>query len=186
MAKIQNIVIDPFCGSGTILIEAAQKALKIMPGLNRSFAFEEWKQVSPAVLAAEKERARAGERHDCAFHAYGYDIDDASLELARRNAELAGVGDRITFERRDIRDYSEDFERASVITNPPYGERMLELNEARELYRVAGEKFIRKPYHSYTLISPDDRFEQCFGRPADKRRKLYNGTLKCQVYQYFK
>ncbi len=181
-----HTVIDPFCGSGTILIEAAQKALKIMPGLNRSFAFEEWKQVSPAVLAAEKERARAGERHDCAFHAYGYDIDDASLELARRNAELAGVGDRITFERRDIRDYSEDFERASVITNPPYGERMLELNEARELYRVAGEKFIRKPYHSYTLISPDDRFEQCFGRPADKRRKLYNGTLKCQVYQYFK
>ena len=96
------------------------------------------------------------------------------------------MGDRITFEKRDIRDYAEGFERASVITNPPYGERMLELSEARELYRVAGEKFARKPYHSYTIISPDDQFEKIFGRPADRRRKLYNGTLRCQVYQYYK
>ena len=184
--RSEHIVIDPFCGSGTILIEAALKALNIMPGMERAFAFEAWRQVDPVVLAAEKERACAGERHDCGFHAYGYDIDEDTLEIARQNARLAGVGDRITFEKRDIRDYTEDFERASVITNPPYGERMLELKEARELYRVAGRKFPPKPYHSYTLISPDDRFEECFGRPADKRRKLYNGTLKCQVYQYFK
>ncbi|MBQ9516272.1 MAG: class I SAM-dependent RNA methyltransferase [Ruminococcus sp.] len=184
--RADHIVIDPFCGSGTILIEAAQKALGIMPGMNRHFAFEEWSQVDPTILASEKERALAGVRTDCAFHAYGYDIDDEALEIARRNAVLAGVGDRITFEKRDIRDYAEGFERASVITNPPYGERMLELSEARELYRVAGEKFARKPYHSYTIISPDDQFEKLFGRPADKRRKLYNGTLRCQVYQYYK
>ena len=182
--RADHTVIDPFCGSGTILIEAAQKALNIMPGMNRGFAFEAWSQVSPELLTREKELAREGERHDCRFCAYGYDIDDNVLEQARRNAELAGVGERIVFEKRDIRDYTEDFERASVITNPPYGERMLELNEARELYRIAGKKFLQKPFHSYTIISPDDNLEACFGRPADKRRKLYNGTLKCQVYLY--
>lgn len=184
--RADHIVIDPFCGSGTILIEAAQKALGIMPGMNRSFAFEEWKQVDPSILTAEKERARAGERRDAKFHAYGYDIDDEALQIARGNAALAGVGDRISFEKRDIRDYREDYERASIITNPPYGERMLELKEARELYRIAGKAFEKKPYHSYTIISPDDQFEKCFGRPADKRRKLYNGTLRCNVFMYYK
>ncbi len=184
--RADHTVIDPFCGSGTILIEAAQKALNIMPGMNRSFAFEEWRQVDPSILAAEKLRARENERRDCKFRACGYDIDDEALSIARRNAELAGVGDRITFEKRDIRAYSEDFERASIITNPPYGERMLELKEARELYRIAGKAFAKKPFHSYTIISPDDQFEKCFGRPADKRRKLYNGTLRCNVYMYYK
>lgn len=180
-----HTVVDPFCGSGTILIEAAQKALGIMPGINRSFAFEEWKQVDPAVILAERERARAGERRDCAFRAYGYDIDEEALGIARRNAELAGVGDRITFERRDIRDYQDIWERATVITNPPYGERMLDVQEAKELYRVMGKKFAPKAGHSYTVISPDESFEKIFGRPADKRRKLYNGMMKCSVYLYF-
>lgn len=184
--RADHTVIDPFCGSGTILIEAAQKALNIMPGINRSFAFENWRQVDPAILASEKQRARDGERRDCGFRGYGYDIDDEALRIAKSNAELAGVGDRIVIERRDIRDWHEDFERASVITNPPYGERMLELDEARELYRIAGRGFSRKPGHSYTIISPDEQFEKCFGRPADKRRKLYNGTLKCQAYMYYK
>ena len=181
-----HTVVDPFCGSGTILIEAAQKALGIMPGLNRSFAFEEWEQVDPAIIAAERERAKSCERRDCAFHAYGYDIDDAALDIARRNADLAGVGDRITFERRDIRDYADAWERASVITNPPYGERMLDVQEAKELYRLMGRRFVPKSGHSYTIISPDESFEKLFGRPADKRRKLYNGMMKCNVYQYFR
>lgn len=184
--RADHTVVDPFCGSGTILIEAARKAMNIMPGIDRSFAFEEWSQVDPAVIQAERDRARSGEKRDASFIAYGYDIDDEVLALAQRNAELAGVGDRIIFEKRDIRDYSNDHERVSVITNPPYGERMLDVREARELYRVMGEKFPRLLFHSYTIISPDDSFEQLFGRPADKRRKLYNGTLKCQVYQYFK
>ena len=184
--RADHIVVDPFCGSGTILIEAARKALNIMPGIDRSFAFENWDQVDPSIIEAERQRARDNVRKDASFMAYGYDIDDTSLSIARRNAELAGVGDRIIFERRDIKDYTDMHERVSVITNPPYGERMLELDEARELYRIMGGKFERKPYHSYTVISPDDRFEQIFGRPADKRRKLYNGTLRCQVYMCFK
>ena len=181
-----HTVCDPFCGSGTLLIEAARKALNIMPGIDRSFAFETWEQVDPSILAQLKEKARAEERRDACFIAYGYDIDEEALSLARRNAELASVGDRIVFEKRDIRDYEEEFERLTVITNPPYGERMLDVGDARELYRVMGEKFLQKPFHSYTIISPDDSFEKLFGRPADKRRKLYNGTLKCQVYSYYK
>ena len=184
--RANHTVVDPFCGSGTILIEAARKALGILPGADRSFAFEAWDQVDPALIEAERQRARDGVRSDAAFIAYGYDIDESALELARHNAELAGVGDRIIFERRDIRDYADTFERAAVITNPPYGERMLDVREARELYKIMGEKFTQKPYHSYTIISPDDSFESVFGRPADKRRKLYNGTLRCQVYMYYK
>ena len=184
--RADHIVVDPFCGSGTILIEAARKALNIMPGIDRGFAFEAWSQVDPEILAEERRRARAEERTDAAFIAYGYDIDNEALEIARRNAELAGVGDRIIFEKRDIRDYTDDHERVSVITNPPYGERMLDVSEARRLYEIMGRVFPKAPYHSYTIISPDDNFEKLFGRPADKRRKLYNGTLRCQVYQYYK
>ncbi len=181
-----HIVVDPFCGSGTIVIEAARKALNIMPGVDREFAFEAWSQIDPAVIERERQRARAEERDEAAFMGYGYDIDDASLELAQHNAELARVSDRIRFEKRDFRDYTDSYERVSVITNPPYGERLLDIEQARDLYRTMGEKFSQKQFHSYTIISPDERFEQLFGRAADKRRKLYNGTLKCQVYQYYR
>ena len=157
-----------------------------MPGVDREFAFEAWSQIDPAVIESERQRAREEERDDAAFMGCGYDIDNASLELARHNAELARVSDRIRFEKRDFRDYTDSFERVSVITNPPYGERLLDIEQARDLYRAMGEKFSQKPFHSYTIISPDERFEQLFGRVADKRRKLYNGTLKCQVYQYYK
>ena len=184
--RSDHIVVDPFCGSGTILIEAALKAMNIMPGVNRSFAFEEWQCVPKDTVEEERRRALEGEKRDVSFFAYGYDIDEKALAVARENAEKAGVSDKIVFERRDIRDYHEDFDRCSVITNPPYGERMLELNEARELCRVMGKVFERKPHHSYTVISPDDSFESLFGRPADKKRKLYNGMLRCQVYMYFR
>ena len=183
--RADHTVADPFCGSGTILIEAAMKAMNIMPGMDRSFAFESWGQVAPEILARERGIAKAGEKRDCAFRAFGYDIDEEALEIARRNAELAGVGDRIVFEKRDIRDYEDIWERASVITNPPYGERMLDAEEAKRLIRVMGRKFAPKPGHSYTVISPDDDFERLFGRPADKRRKLYNGMMKCNVFMFF-
>lgn len=183
--RADHLVVDPFCGSGTILIEAARRALNILPGIDRSFAFEAWDQLDPAITQRERQRGREEERRDAGFTAYGYDIDEEALALARRNAALAGVGDRIVFERRELRDYRDEHERVSVITNPPYGERMLDIRAARDLYRVMGEKFPPLPYHSYCIISPDDSFEKLFGRPADKRRKLYNGTLKCQVYQYY-
>lgn len=186
MVRPNHTVIDPMCGSGTILIESALKALKIAPGLNRTFSAESWSQIPEEVWRDERERAKNEINTDCAFKAFGYDIDEESLNIARENAEKAGVADRITFEHRDIRDFKFETERGSVITNPPYGERLLDIDSARKLYIVMGRKFVKKDGWSYTIISPDDEFENLFGRKADKRRKLYNGMLKCQAYMYFK
>ncbi len=181
-----HFVVDTMCGSGTILIEAAMKALRIAPGINRTFSAEGWSQIHGSVWEKERERARELENRDCSFEAIGYDIDDEALEISRENARKAGVSDRIKFIKRDIRDFEfhSDFE--TIITNPPYGERLLDVNEAEKLYKIMGEKFVREKGKSYTIISPDDDFERVFGRKADKRRKLYNGMLTCQVYMYFK
>lgn len=179
-----HFVVDPMCGSGTILIESAMKALRIAPGLNRSFAAERWSCVPDGVFEQERERARAAVNRGCAFRAEGFDIDEATLEVAKSNAEKAGVGDRISFSKRDIRDFELPEGYCTVITNPPYGERLLDLHAAEELYAVMGERFKKESGKRYTIITPDDDFEKIFGRKADKRRKTYNGTLKCQIYIY--
>ena len=179
-----HFVVDPMCGSGTILIEAAMKALRIAPGLNRSFAAERWSCVPDGVFEQERERAKENINRDCAFHAEGYDIDGAALEVAKSNAEKAGVADRVTFQKRDIRDFELPEGYCTVISNPPYGERLLDLHAAEELYAVMGERFKKESGKRYTIITPDDDFEKIFGRRADKRRKTYNGTLKCQIYIY--
>ena len=181
-----HFVVDTMCGSGTILIEAAMKALRIAPGINRTFSAEGWSQIHGSVWEKERERARELENRDCSFEAIGYDIDDEALEISRENARKAGVSDRIKFIKRDIRDFEFDSDFETIITNPPYGERLLDVNEAEKLYKIMGEKFVREKGKSYTIISPDDDFERVFGRKADKRRKLYNGMLTCQVYMYFK
>ena len=177
-------VVDPMCGSGTILIESALKALKIPPGINRYFAFQNWSQIDSNLVDKIKEEAKNNIKTDCIFTAIGYDIDEITLKIAKENAEKAGVADRIRFEKRDIKDFKPDFERQTVITNPPYGERLLDITTAEQLYKTMGERFLKNPSASYTIISPDDDFEKIFGKKADKRRKLYNGMLKCQVYIY--
>ena len=181
-----HFVIDPMCGSGTILIEAAQKALKIAPGINRYFSCEKWSCVPDGVFEQERELAKSRENFDCDFQAEGYDIDPEALKTAEQNAKIAGVGDRISFSLRDIKDYAQPEGYATLITNPPYGERLLDIAEAEKLYKIMGEKFVREKGKSYTIITPDDDFEKIFGRKADKRRKVYNGTLKCQIYMYYK
>ena len=184
--RYYNTVIDPFCGSGTILIESALKALNIAPGLRRSFSAEKWGVVPENVWREERMSAQDNIKTDCDFMAYGYDIDENAVELTRENARKAGVEKRIVVQQRDIRDFSEDFEKALVLCNPPYGERLLDMEQARELYKIMGEKFIRKQGWSYSIITPDDNFEQYFGRKSDKRRKLYNGMIKCQLHMYFR
>lgn len=190
MAELSRVrpghrVVDPMCGSGTILIESALKALKIAPGLNRRFASENWSQIPASLWEQERQAARGRIDRTCAFHGVGFDIDETSLRIARENAEKAGVGDRIEFYKRDLRDFKLDCEKETVITNPPYGERLLDIQSAEDLYKVMGQKFVPRKGVSYTVISPDDDFEKLFGRKADKRRKLYNGMLKCQVYMYY-
>lgn len=179
-------VVDPFCGSGTILIESALKAMKIAPGLRRRFAAERWSCMPEAVWREEREYAQNQIDRTAEFQAYGYDIDPQAISLTEENAKKAGVGARIHLMQRDIRDFSEELEKAAIICNPPYGERLLDMEQSRELYKIMGDKFFKRDGYSYTVISPDDRFEDMFGRPADKRRKLYNGMIKCQVYMYFK
>ncbi|MDP4121345.1 MAG: methyltransferase, partial [Bacillota bacterium] len=181
-----HTVIDPFCGSGTILIESAMKAMNIAPGLNRTFAAQKFGVIPQNAWQQEFEKARSNIITDCEFQAFGYDIDESTLQIARENAKKANVSGKVVFAKRDIRDFAHETEKGTVICNPPYGERLLDVKSAEELYKVMGEKFIQKSGWSYAIISPDSEFEQIFGRKADKRRKLYNGMIPCQVYMYFK
>jgi putative N6-adenine-specific DNA methylase len=178
-------LIDPFCGSGTILVEAALLALNVAPGIGRRFAAEKWDRLDPSVWKRERERARSLEMHDAGFLAKGYDIDPAAVSLARENSAKAGVSDRIRVVKRGIADFSDDGEYGCVICNPPYGERMLDLRGAEELYRTMGNVFVPRHGWSYGIISSDETFENCFGRRAARRRKLYNGMIRCQYYMYF-
>ena len=179
-------VLDPFCGSGTILIEAALYAMNIAPGMRRNFAAENWDQIDSKVWQQEKERAMDLVCRDAQFCGFGYDIDSAAVALTLENAKKAGVISHIRAQKRDIKDFQLEGDRGYVITNPPYGERLLDIRQAEDLYRTMGRVFERRPMWSYTVISPDESFESCFGRKADRRRKLYNGMIKCQLYAYFK
>lgn len=181
-----HTLYDPMCGSGTILIEGALMALNIAPGRFRKFTAESWRQVPPEVWQKERSEAVDRQRHDIDFHGYGYDIDPVALDIARENARKAGVEKYLTFELRDVKDFEPETERATVIVNPPYGERLLDIDNARKLYKTMGQRFISAKGRSYTIITADEEFEKAFGRKADKRRKLYNGMIKCQVYMYFK
>lgn len=181
-----HTLYDPMCGSGTILIEGALLANNIAPGKSRHFSAERWEQLPENIWSEERERAVSLEKNDTPFAAFGSDIDSASLELAMNNAKRAGVAHLITFEQRDLRDFAGQTDRGTLICNPPYGERLLDIKAAEDIYRLMGQKFVQKRGWSYSIISPSDDFELFFGRKADKRRKLYNGMIKCQVYMYFK
>lgn len=174
---------DPFCGSGTFLIEAACRAMRIAPGLHRRFSCEFWQQMPKSVWYNARTAAREKINRDAAFQAVGYDADPAAVALTLENAKKAGVADRITAYQREIKDYIPD-ESQSVVCNPPYGERMLDVDAARALYRVMGKAIPAS--QACSIITPDTEFERCFGRCARKRRKLYNGMLQCQLYQYWK
>ncbi len=174
---------DPFCGSGTFVIEAATKALNIAPGLKRSFAVEKWGFLPPAVFEQERARAFDQIRRDAPFTAYGMDVSAEAVELTRANAKKAGISARVRLKTADIRSFEFLGEKAVVVTNPPYGERMLEIEGARELYHAMGERFTAPG--RYYVISPDEEFERFFGRQAKKRRKLYNGMLRCQYYMFY-
>ena len=177
---------DPFCGSGTILIEAALMAQKQAPGLRRFFAAERFSFIDEKVWRNERTRAQDLILHNIDFRAVGYDIDPEAVRLTNENAEKAGVAKYVRAELGDIKGFKIPEGRSLVITNPPYGERLLDIKQAEALYKTMGEVFARQQGKKYFVISPDDDFEKIFGRTADKRRKLYNGMIKCQLYMYFK
>lgn len=179
-----SVYYDPFCGSGTFLVEAALQALRIAPGMRRSFAAEKWSVFAPEIWREERQRAMDLIRRDAAFEAYGSDIDPDAVELTQSNAKKAGVGSRIKVHQQDIRDFAISTEKATIVCNPPYGERLLEKEEAEKIYHTMGEVFGHLQGVSCHIISPDEQFESFYGKKADKRRKLYNGMIKCQVYSY--
>lgn len=185
-ARLARRVFDPCCGSGTLLIEAALSAMKIAPGIGREFSASSWRAVGPDIWREERARAREAERRDVPFSAWGGDIDPGQAALTLENAQKAGIGGRIAAAKADLKDFRTDGDGGVVLCNPPYGERLLDVKAAEELYRTMGDVFVRRPGWSYFIISPHEEFEALFGRKADKRRKLYNGMLKCQLFMYFK
>lgn len=176
---------DPFCGSGTLLIESALRAINKAPGLDRSFDAENWDIIPKKLWEDEREKARASIKIDCDFCAYGFDIDEQAIKLTLHNAQKAGVADRIRVERRDISDFACPKGVTCFLTNPPYGERLLEVEQARDLYKKLGAALLPLDGRRAHVITPDDKFESLFGKKADKNRKLYNGTLMCRLYSYF-
>lgn len=179
-----TLVQDPFCGSGTMVIEAAQKAMNIAPGLRRRFCAEHYGFIPQKVWAEQREKALSEVRMDAAFEGSGWDIDPAAVELATQNAKLAGVGDRCHFEVADVADFVPDVA-ATVLTNPPYGERLGDLETAAKLAGVLGSRWEQNPGQGLYVITADADFERHFGKKAARRRKLYNGMIPCQVYMYY-
>ncbi len=176
---------DPFCGSGTIVIEAALTALNRAPGLNRSFSAQRWPVVPETVWEQTREAARAAEFRG-EYRILGSDNDPDSLNIAISNAKKAGVGKLIRFEEADATRRDLPAERGVIVCNPPYGERMMEQRSAQRLYQALGRHLKYADNWDKCIISSEPEFEHYFGRRADKKRKLYNGMIQCNLYQYFK
>ena len=177
---------DPFCGSGTIAIEAAMLATKQAPGLDRHFAGAHFASLPESIWKEERARAMSEIDFDSRFEVWASDIDGAVLATARENAERAGVEERIRFFEKDARTIVKPDRRGSILCNPPYGERLMTPKEVEALYRRMGEVLEGfDPWQIYVLTSAE-LFERQFGRRADKVRKLYNGMIPCYLYQYFK
>ena len=182
--KQNSVVCDPFCGSGTLLIEAAFKAMHIAPGLHRHFAAERWDCIPASVWANARAEAIAAIRRDTTFEAYGFDCDPEAIRLSEENIRKAGVKTRIHVMQQDIADFTAVPEQI-IICNPPYGERLLDVQAAESLYQIMGGVFPANKQYPCYVISPDANFESFFGKPATKRRKLYNGMIPCQLFSYY-
>ena len=175
---------DPFCGSGTIPIEAALIAKNRAPGLDRRFAAQKWQSLPAKLWLDAAEEAMDQEFHG-QYDIWGGDIDPSAVELSRHNAELAGVDDCVRFEVADAGKFHRDSDYGQLVTNPPYGERLLEKREAEALYRSFGKAARTLPAGWRVLVlSSHTEFERAFGRSAEKKRKLYNGMLKCDAFFY--
>ncbi|MEZ6131623.1 MAG: class I SAM-dependent RNA methyltransferase [Planctomycetaceae bacterium] len=177
-------LIDPFCGSGTIPIEAAMIGRNIAPGLNRSFDAENWRWFNRGIWKDARTEARDLRKRDLPAPIMAYDHDPSAVRLAQRGATDAGVGGSIRFACQEVSDLKTQLDYGCLITNPPYGERLGDNQEVEAVYRVMGQTFASLETWSLYILTSYKGFEKLFGRRADRRRKLYNGRLECQYYQY--
>lgn len=183
--KWDRILVDPFCGSGTFPIEAAMIAANIAPGMNRSFAAEEWTGLAPRKLWYEAvEEARELVATDIGVDIQGYDIDAEVVKAARANAKRAGVDGMIHFQQRAVADLRHPKKYGFLITNPPYGERLEDRQQLPRLYRQIGEAFAGLDAWSLYMITSYEDAERYIGRRADKNRKIYNGMIRTYFYQF--
>ena len=182
----ERAFLDPMCGTGTLAIEAAMIARNIAPGANRNFAAEEWSIIPEDIWIDARDEAFSMEDYEKRVKIYASDIDEETIKIAKKNIERAGVEEDIILTCQDFREVHVEEKAGAMITNPPYGERLLDLVEVEELYRNLGQ-FCRKhlPKWSYYIITSFESFEKVFGKKASKNRKLYNGGIKCYYYQYY-
>lgn len=183
--KADRILVDPFCGSGTIPIEAALMAANIAPGMNREFNAMDWESVVASKVwkdAFDEARDEVSMPSECDIQ--GYDIDKNMVETARANAKLAGVDKLIHFQARDVKDLSHPKKYGFLITNPPYGERLEEKEAVASLYKIIGERYKALDSWSMFLITSYENAEKSLGIKADKNRKIYNGMLKTYYYSF--
>lgn len=182
--KGREVFCDPFCGSGTIAIEAALAAINRAPGINRRFTAETWSCFERKIWKDAREEARAAEFRGN-YNIFASDIDPACIDIAQENAKRAGVSEFIRFSCADARTFVPPSDgRGIIMANPPYGERLMDVKQAEDLYRTLGRTWRKLDNWSYYILTSDLDFEKCFGRKADKRRKVYNGMIQCQLYMY--
>lgn len=181
-----NPFVDPVCGSGTIPIEAALLGHNIAPGINRSFACEQWSNLMPAGLPDDvRDDADAQADYDVKLEIHGYDIDQKMVEIAQRNSQAAGLTHDITFKQLAVKDWRTDEINGVIVANPPYGERLSDRETVHELYRQMGELYRPMTSWSKYILTADLEFEHYYGAKATKRRKLYNGALRTDLFQYW-
>ena len=178
-------LIDPTCGSGTFCIEAVMIARNMAPGLRRTFSFEEWNWIDDRLIYEIRQKASQKIDRDITLDIMGTDIDARMIEIAKENAQKAGVGNDITFKQMRVQDLRSDKINGVIISNPPYGERLSDDQGVTKLYAEMGQVFAPLKTWSKFILTSDEGFEAKYGSKADKKRKLYNGTLKVDLYQYF-
>lgn len=183
--KADRILVDPFCGSGTIPIEAAMIGANIAPGINKEFIAEKWTNLLPVKEWYKvNDEAFSNINNDITMNIQGYDIDGEMIKIARENAKLAQVDQFIHFQKRPLSELSNPKKYGFIITNPPYGERLEDKGAMPKLYKEIGEKFGQLDSWSYYIITGFEDAQRYIGRKADKNRKIYNGMLKTYIYQY--
>lgn len=180
-----RILYDPFCGSGTIAIEAAMIGKNIAPGLGRNFASEDWPMIGKDVWKEERVSALKAIDQETQLHIKASDIDKRAIEVAKENAFEAGVDDCIDFDVKDALDVNIKDQYGVIISNPPYGERLGEKPEIEILYKGLGKKLGALDTWSIYILTSEEGFEKLYGKKSDKRRKLYNGRIKVDYYQYY-